>query len=81
MAENDGSEVARFAVHLRNLAQENRALKRENARLKERVAALERARLEAKELRRLYRLAQEIVHNAESAATGPRTRVRQQLRG
>ena len=41
MAENDGSEVARFAVHLRNLAQENRALKRENARLKERVAALE----------------------------------------
>ena len=81
MAGNGSSEVTRFAVLLRTLAQENRALKRENARLKERIAVLEKAHLEAGELRRLYRLAQQIVSNADSTETGRRPRVRQQIRG
>jgi cell shape-determining protein MreC len=81
MAGNGGSEVTRFAALLRTLAQENRALKRENTRLRERVAALEQARLEARELRRLYRLAQQIVRRAEATETGMRPRVRQQVRG
>ena len=80
MAGNGSSEVTRFAVLLRTLAQENRALKRENARLKERVVALEKAHLEASELRRLYRLAQQIVRHADSTETGRRPRVRQQTR-
>ena len=81
MAENGSSEVTRFASVLKTLGQENRALKRENARLRERVAALEQARLEARELRRLYRLAQQIVRRAEATETGMRPRVRQQVRG
>ena len=81
MAENGSSEVTRFAAVLKTLALENRALKRENARLRERVAALEQARLEGRELRRLYRLAQQIVRRAEAAETGMRPRVRQQVRG
>jgi regulator of replication initiation timing len=81
MAENGSPEVTRFAAVLKTLAQENRALKRENARLRERVAALDQARLEARELRRLYRLAQQIVRRAETAETGMRPRVRQQVRG
>jgi cell shape-determining protein MreC len=81
MPENGSSEVARFAALLRTLTLENRALKRENTRLRERVAALEQARLEAKELRRLYRLAQQIVHRSEATETGMRPRVRQQVRG
>jgi regulator of replication initiation timing len=80
MAENGSSEVSRFAALLRTLAQENRVLKRENTRLRERVAALEQARIEARELRRLYRLAQQIVRHAESTETGMRPRVRQQVR-
>jgi cell division septum initiation protein DivIVA len=75
-----GRASAEVTAALKLLAQENRALKRENAKLRRRVAELEGAHVDAQQALRLYRLAERIVRGSGPSEAGLRPRVRQQVR-